>query len=195
MCTSPDHSTFIINGFKNKYYVGEELQATIVAKDFTGRPKSYGGDFFQAKAFSNELKASVFGEVLDHQNGTYMARFILPWAGEALVAVRLIHSSEAVQVIKRQRDAHNHRVDFVGHFEGKNLQGAKVEEKVACNVKWEGVAMPGEGDCCCEYPDVHTRLTWLCRKPPTLPCNTLVYYNLGSFGIVMKDLDYKIMQK
>ncbi|XP_062399876.1 NXPE family member 3-like [Sardina pilchardus] len=195
MCTSPDHSTFIINDFKDSYYVGEELLVTIVAKDFTGRPKSYGGDFFQSKAYSNKLKASVFGEVLDHQNGTYLARFTLPWAGEASVAVRLIHSSEGVQILKRHWDTDPDRVDFYGHFEGKNPQGAKMKETVACTVKWEGVAMPGKGNCCCEYPDVRTGLTWYCRKPPTLPCNTLVYYTFGVYKNHMTDLENKIMDK
>lgn len=54
--TSPKHSIFIINNFKDSYYVGEELYATIIAKDFTGSPKTYGGDFFQAKVYSQKLK-------------------------------------------------------------------------------------------------------------------------------------------
>ncbi|XP_041955942.1 NXPE family member 3-like isoform X3 [Alosa sapidissima] len=195
MCTSPDHSTFIINDFKDSYYVGEELHATIVAKDCTGRPKSYGGDFFQAKAYSNKLNAGVFGEVLDHHNGTYTARFTLPWAGEAFVAIRLIHSSEGVQILKQHRDMDPDRVNFYGFFVGKNKQGAKVEEKVDCNVKWDGVAISGKGSCCCEYPDVRTGLMWHCRKPPTLPCNTLVYYTHGVYKNHMTDLEKEIMDK
>ena len=52
--TSPDHSAFVINDLKGSYYVGEELHVTIVAKDFTKTPKSYGGDFFQAKVYSDK---------------------------------------------------------------------------------------------------------------------------------------------
>ncbi|XP_062374512.1 NXPE family member 3-like isoform X2 [Sardina pilchardus] len=195
MCTSPSHSTFTINDFKNKYYVGEELHATIVAKDFTGRLKNYGGDFFHAKAYSNELKASVFGEVLDHQNGTYTARFTLPWVGEASVGVCLLQSSEGVQILKRNRDTDPDRVVYYGFFVGKNHMGAKLVEKVVCNIKWDGVMLSGEGNCCCEYPDVRTGLTWQCRKPPTLPCNTLVYYSLGAYKNHMTGLEKKIMDK
>ncbi|XP_062399016.1 NXPE family member 3-like [Sardina pilchardus] len=195
MCTSPDHSTFIINGLKDKYYVGEELHTTIVAKDFTGRPKSYGGDFFQAKAYSNKLKASVFGEVLDHQNGTYTARFTLPWVGQVAVAVCLVQSSEGIQILKRHRDTDPDRNDFIGFFVAKNPKGVKVVEKVICNIKWDGVALSGKGNCCCEYPDIRTGLTWLCRKPPTLPCNTLLYYTFGVYKNHMTSLEKIIMDK
>ncbi|XP_062387080.1 NXPE family member 3-like isoform X2 [Sardina pilchardus] len=181
MSTSPEHSTFVIDDFKNSYYVGEELRATIVAKDCTGSPKRYGGDFFQAKVYSDALKASVFGEVLDHQNGTYSARFTLPWAGQALVAVRLVHSSEGVQVLRRHRDTDPDRLDYNGVFVGKDPQGAQVEETVVCNVKWEGVVLAGEGDCCCEYQDVRTGLTWQCREPQTLPCDALVHHSMAGW--------------
>lgn len=56
MSTSADHSTFVINDFKQTYYVGDKLHVTIVAKDFTGVPKHYGGDLFGARVFSKELK-------------------------------------------------------------------------------------------------------------------------------------------
>ncbi|XP_076147653.1 NXPE family member 3-like isoform X4 [Alosa pseudoharengus] len=182
MSTSPDHSTFLINNFKDSYYVGEELHATIFARDFTGMPKHYGGDFFQAKVYSDTLKASVFGEVLDHQNGTYSARFTLPWVGKALVAIRLIHSSEGVQVLKRIRDSSY--IYYLGFFVGKNPQGARVEEKAICNIKWEGLVLPGEGERC-EYKDARTGATWHCRKPQTLPCDALLYHNTDE---LMRDI-------
>ncbi|XP_048116401.1 NXPE family member 3-like [Alosa alosa] len=196
MSTSPDHTTFVINNFKDSYSVGEELHVTIVAKDLTGRPKTYGGDFFKVKVYSAKLKASVFGEVLDHHNGTYLARFTLPWVGEASVAVLLVHSSEAVQIIKRHRETDPDRNIYYGYFVGKNSQGAIVEERAACNVKWEGVALPGEEPCCCEYPDLKAKLTWLCRKPPTLPCNTLVYHGMGPYYVNhWTDLEKAIMNE
>ncbi|XP_062374014.1 NXPE family member 3-like isoform X2 [Sardina pilchardus] len=181
MSTSPDISTFIINDFKDTYHVGDELHVTIVAKDFTGAPKRYGGDFFQAKVYSDKLKASVFGEVLDHQNGTYLARFTLPWAGEASVAVRMIHSSEAVLVLKQHRNTDSNRIYFHGYFVGKNLRGARVEERVECNIKWDGVVLSTQRNCCCEYQDARTRLTWQCRKPRSLPCDALVDHSMGGY--------------
>ncbi|XP_041964332.1 NXPE family member 3-like isoform X2 [Alosa sapidissima] len=177
--TSPEHSTFVINNFNGTYYVGNELLATIVAKDFTGVPKHYGGDFFQAKVFSNELKANVFGEVMDHQNGTYTARFILPWEGTMSVAVRLIHSSEAVLVLKKHRNTDSDRVYFHGYFVGKTTQGTHVVQRVECNIKWDGVVLSTQRNCCCEYHDIRTGLTWQCHKPSILPCDALLDHSIG----------------
>ncbi|XP_042565505.1 NXPE family member 3-like [Clupea harengus] len=189
MSTSPNHSAFFINDLKGSYYVGEEIHVTIVAKDFTKTPKSYGGDLFQAKVYSDKLKASVFGEVLDHQNGTYSARFTLPWVGLASVAVRLIHSSEAVQALGRHRSTDSKRVFFHGYYVGNDPQGVRVEEKVECSIKWEGVVLSSKKDCCCEYQDAHVGLTWQCLKPQILPCSARVYHSMGGYRFNMTALE------
>ncbi|XP_062387654.1 NXPE family member 3-like, partial [Sardina pilchardus] len=184
VCTSAAHSTFIINDFKQSYTVGEEVFATIFAKDFTSTPKRYGGDFFQAKAYSAKLKASVFGEVVDHQNGTYTARFRLPWAGPVTLAVRLIHSSEAVRILKQWRRNDADRIYFLNYFRGASQQlgGATVEEVVECNVKWPGVKLSPSLQGRCEYHDALTGLTWQCHKPPTLTCQDRVFHSGGGFN-------------
>ncbi|XP_063079443.1 NXPE family member 3-like [Engraulis encrasicolus] len=193
--TSPYRSTFTIDNLKQSYSVGEELHATIFARDFTGQSKGYGGDFFQAKVYSNKLKASVFGEVLDHQNGTYSARFILPWPGKASVAVRLIHSSEAVQVLKRHRRTESNRIYFYGFFVGKDGNGTEVKESIVCNVKWAGVVLsPGEQKNC-EYRDVRTGLTWQCRRPRVLPCDALMYHSAGGYAKTMTTLEQQLMDR
>ncbi|XP_063056465.1 NXPE family member 3-like [Engraulis encrasicolus] len=182
--TSPGDSTFTIQNFKQNYSVGEELLVTIFAKDFTGQPKHYGGDFFQAKVHSYTLKASVFGEVVDHQNGTYSVRFILPWAGEAFVAVLLVHSSEIILALKQHWNTDTDQVYYTGFFVSKTSKnGTQVEqtEETICNIKWPGV-FPGGTDymarknCCCEYGDAHTGLMWQCLRPRTLPCDALMYH-------------------
>ncbi|XP_041961037.1 NXPE family member 3-like isoform X2 [Alosa sapidissima] len=195
VCTSAAHSTFIINNFKEKYTVGEEVLATIIAKDFTGTPKRYGGDFFQAKAYSDKLKASVFGEVLDHRNGTYTAQFKLPWAGPVKLAVRLIHSSEAVHFLKQGRRTYNNHFFFWNYFLGTSQQhgGAKVEEVVECKVKWPGVVLSSSPRGRCEYHDAHTGLTWQCHKPPTLTCQDRVFHSGGVFTKHLTALEEVLM--
>ncbi|KAL2102524.1 hypothetical protein ACEWY4_001692 [Coilia grayii] len=138
----------------------------------------------QSSLHINVLKpftASVFGEVLDHQNGKYSARFILPWAGQASVAVRLIHSSEAVEALKQHRSTDSDRVTFYGYFIGKNSSGAEVQETMVCNIKWAGVVLSPttQKNCCCEYQDAPTGLTWQCRQPRGLPCDALIYHSRG----------------
>ncbi|XP_035279834.1 NXPE family member 3-like [Anguilla anguilla] len=55
--TDPSSSYFYIPGLQKSYQVGEELCVTVVARDFHQNPKPYGGDFFQAKLYSPNLKA------------------------------------------------------------------------------------------------------------------------------------------
>ncbi|XP_063051974.1 NXPE family member 3-like [Engraulis encrasicolus] len=200
--TSSGHSTFTIQNFKQNYSVGEELLVTIFAKDFTGQPKRYGGDFFQAKVHSWALKASVFGEVVDHQNGTYSVRFILPWAGEALVAVLLVHSSEIILALKQHWNTDADQVYYNGFFVSKTSNnGTQVEktEQTVCNIKWPGV-FPGGTDvmarknCCCEYGDAHTGLMWQCRRPRTLPCDALMYHGGNHDSDHFTPLEKKLME-
>ena len=98
--TSPYTSSFTLLNPRTNYAVGDDISVLITARDALKNPKTYGGDFFQAKLFNTELKASVYGEVVDHDNGTYTATFKLLWEGLAKVAIRMIHSSEAVEVCR-----------------------------------------------------------------------------------------------
>nr|XP_055053750.1 NXPE family member 3-like [Misgurnus anguillicaudatus] len=186
MSTSPDHSTFIFQNLKDSYQIGEELFVTIHARDFNNESKRYGGDFFQAKLFSSKSpkKASVFGEVMDLLNGSYSVHFLLPWVGEAQVAVRLIHSSEAVQVLKHHRATDSDRVFFNGYFEGPGPNGTRLTETVKCNVKWDknGLERMGTGDCCCDYKDSHSGEEWRCQRPKSLPCSARVYHSMGGYN-------------
>lgn len=195
MSTSPAHTTFIIANLKDSYQTGEELLVLVHAKDFNNKSKSYGGDFFQAKLFWSKTKASVFGEVRDLLNGSYSVRFLLPWDGEAQVAVRLIHSSEAVQVLKRHRDTDSDRVYFNGYYEGPGPNKTRLSETVKCNVKWDknGLEIMGTGDCCCEYKDPRTGETWRCQRPKSLPCSALMYHSMGGYTNRLTNNDKMLM--
>nr|XP_055053749.1 NXPE family member 3-like [Misgurnus anguillicaudatus] len=129
-------------------------------------------------------QASVFGEVVDLLNGSYSVRFLLPWVGEAQVAVRMIHSSEAVQVLKHHRDTDSDRVFFNGYFEGPGPNGTRLKETVKCNVKWDknGLERMGTGDCCCDYKDSHSGEEWRCQRPKSLPCGARVYHSMGGYN-------------
>ncbi|KAJ8287714.1 hypothetical protein COCON_G00003730 [Conger conger] len=156
--TAPSTTYFHIPGLGKSYKVGEELRVTVVARDFHQKPKQYGGDYFQAKLFSSKLKASVFGEVTDLENGSYSVHFLLPWSGEARVAVRLIHSSEAVQVLKQLRKYQSDRVYFKGLFVGTGLNGEKLKETMECNSKWDGAGLERmqKSNCCMKYINLHS---------------------------------------
>ncbi|KAL0153660.1 hypothetical protein M9458_051025 [Cirrhinus mrigala] len=137
--TSPVHSSFSIVGLKESYKVGEIISVTITARDHNKNLKRYGGDFFKAKLFNTELKASMYGEVVDHRNGTYSVDFLLPWEGQAQVFV--------VQILQKYRDSSFPRTHFKGYF-GSGPSKTRIREVVECNLN--------KGNCCCEYKDIRT---------------------------------------
>ncbi|XP_042573213.1 NXPE family member 3-like isoform X2 [Cyprinus carpio] len=177
--TSPVHSTFSIVGLKESYKVGEKISVIITARDHNKNLKRYGGDFFKAKLFNAELKASVYGEVVDHRNGTYSVALLLPWEGQAQVSVRLEHSSEVVQILKKYRESSFPRSHYNGYFEGPGLNETKIFEVVECNLKWGADGSWRKGDCCCEYKDIKTGTVWQCERPKELSCDHLVHHSYG----------------
>uniref|UniRef100_A0A8C2C3N3 NXPE C-terminal domain-containing protein n=1 Tax=Cyprinus carpio TaxID=7962 RepID=A0A8C2C3N3_CYPCA len=177
--TSPVHSTFSIVGLKESYKVGEKISVIIRARDHDKKLKRYGGDFFKAKLFSTGLKASVYGEVVDHHNGTYSVALLLPWEGQAHVHVRLEHSSEVVQILKKYRDSSFPRSHYSGYFEGSGSNKTRISEVVECNLKWGADGSWRKGDCCCEHKDIRTGTVWQCERPKKLSCDKLVHHSRG----------------
>uniref|UniRef100_A0A8C5MZG1 Uncharacterized protein n=1 Tax=Leptobrachium leishanense TaxID=445787 RepID=A0A8C5MZG1_9ANUR len=108
--TSPRKTQYHILNKQDIYKVGETLEVLITAKDHMGRLKTYGGDLFRAKLHSPKKKAAVTGQIKDYGNGSYLTTFLLPWPGEAQVNVRLIHSIEAIAVLKNKRDKYPEKV-------------------------------------------------------------------------------------
>uniref|UniRef100_A0A8C9TY69 NXPE family member 3-like n=1 Tax=Scleropages formosus TaxID=113540 RepID=A0A8C9TY69_SCLFO len=174
--TDPYLCSFFVINLKETYTVGDFVNVMIVARKNNGAPKTYGGDFFQAKLYNTELKASTFGSVVDHYNGTYTVSFALLWPGAARVSVRLIHSSEAVQILSRYREEDPDKVFFHGYFEDGGQK-----ETVMCNAMKSPGLNVSSSICCCEYPDPYTGEIWFCRRPTSLPCSALVYHSMGGY--------------
>ncbi|KAG3259947.1 NXPE family member 3-like [Ictidomys tridecemlineatus] len=173
--TSPMTSTYHLRGpAQDTYALGGYLEVVLVARDHQGRPKTHGGDLFQARLLGPELRAGVPGDVQDLENGTYLLSFPLLWAGKAQVQVRLIHSSEAVGVLRRIWEEKRATVNFKGYFQGSS----GVTETVICNVDPHSTGAKGHT---CQYRDVVSGELWFCAQPPTLPCNSLVAHSSGSY--------------
>ncbi|XP_051970161.1 NXPE family member 3-like [Xyrauchen texanus] len=192
LSTSPVHSTFSIEGLNGSYKVGEKIHVTITARDHNNNLKPYGGDFFQAKLFNLQYKAGVFGEVVDHRNGTYSVDFLLPWKGQAQVSVRLMHSSEVVQILKKYSESSFPRSHYKGHFEGPGHNGARIREVVECNLKWGPDGSWIKGNCCCEYKDAKTGTVWQCQRPKTLSCDYWVFHEIGGFQSPLNPFEKKL---
>ncbi|XP_048645992.1 NXPE family member 3-like isoform X2 [Marmota marmota marmota] len=173
--TSHKTSTYHLRGpSQDTYALGSYLEVVLVARDHRGRPKTHGGDLFQARLLGPELRAGVPGDVQDLENGTYLLSFPLLWAGRAQVQVRLIHSSEAIGVLRRIWTEHWATVDFIGYFRGPRGD----EESVSCNVN---PLLIREEKSFCYYKDEDSGEFWYCDQPPTLACSMLVGHSVGHY--------------
>ncbi|KAM6156410.1 NXPE family member 3-like [Erethizon dorsatum] len=176
--TSAQTSTYHLRGpAQASYTLGGYLEAVLVARDHRGKPKTHGGDLFRAQLVDPYLSAGVPGDVHDLENGTYLLSFPLLWAGRAQVQVRLIHSSEAVGVLRRIWREEGATVDFTGYFKGPT----GYEENVTCNVN---PLLFGEEDAICYYKDEDSGELWFCSQPLTLPCDSLVGHSAGRYWTV-----------
>ncbi|XP_017560842.1 NXPE family member 3-like [Pygocentrus nattereri] len=187
--TSPYTTSYDLQNPRTSYSVGDIITVVITARDGLKNSKTYGGDFFQAKLFNTKLKASVYGEVTDHHNGTYTATFKLLWEGQAKVSIRLIHSSEAVQVLLRHRERDPDKVFFVGVFRGVDHQ-----EKVVCNAQ-RSERLLKASQCCCEYKHPISGELWFCHRPSYLPCSAWVDHGMGGYQAQLSKLDSTLLHR
>ncbi len=137
----------------------------------------------------------MYGEVVDHRNGTYSVLLLLPWEGQAQVFVRLEHSSEVVQILKKYRDSSFPRSHYNGHFEGLGPEKNKIREVVQCNIKWGAEGSWRRGNCCCEYKDIKTGTVWQCERPNKLSCDKLVYHSKGSLENPLNPFEKQLFAK
>ncbi|XP_035694576.1 NXPE family member 3-like [Branchiostoma floridae] len=166
--THPHFTKFAVLNTQRGYRQGDVLTAVIQARDASGRPKTYGGDFFRAKLVSvRPREASSAGHVTDHGNGTYTVQFPLYWTGEARVSVQLVHPSEAVKVLRRVRDVPAKRSFTCMFIDAKSGD----REKRPCFT-----AQPPElpPERLCDFSRHEANGTWFCEKPESLPCDAIV---------------------
>ncbi|XP_068130157.1 NXPE family member 3-like [Hyperolius riggenbachi] len=181
LSTSPKKCEYHLRNPQGTYKLGETLEVVITAHDHNGRPKTYGGDFFQAKLHSPGLKAGITGQVKDNGNGSYSATFLLAWPGEAQVHIRLIHSSEAVDVLKKKRESEPGKVYFNGYFQ---FNGSS--ETMECNLELDGENL-------CKYKDPISGDSWQCVKPQKLPCDSLIHHSMGGYRRVTNTLEDSLL--
>nr|XP_014350391.1 PREDICTED: NXPE family member 3 [Latimeria chalumnae] len=176
--TDPAHSTFVVCGSRARFRVGEQLKVLIHTCDFEGNPKQYGGDYFQAKIHSPELKAGAVGTVVDHENGSYTAYFTLLWPGRVYVSIFLVHPSEGIQVLQRLSEERPDRVYFKSMF-----RSGSTLETMVCNL-----CLPGNLTVC-NYTDHYTAEPWFCYKPKKLSCATRISHAKGGYqkGLLTKE--------
>ncbi|XP_078611084.1 NXPE family member 3-like [Branchiostoma floridae x Branchiostoma japonicum] len=166
--THPNFTRFVVLDRDREYHQGDVLTAVIQARDASGRPKTYGGDFFRAKLVSvRPREASSAGNVTDHGNGTYTVQYSLYWAGDARVSVQLVHPSEAVMVLQRVREIRNKRIFFCSFVDVK----ANIVAIQRCYSS-KPTNLPSNRLCSLTKHD--TNFQWFCKRPARLPCSSML---------------------
>ncbi|XP_064167229.1 NXPE family member 4-like [Anguilla rostrata] len=160
--TSAQHSEVRLEQSRAQYCVGDTLNVLVEMRNYSGHPKSYGGDFILARIYTPKLQAFASGDVTDLLNGSYRVRFRLFWPGEVHVSVRLIHSSEAVRVLQKDWMQDYSKAMHKGTF----ISGKKRETS-QCALRLS----PDRP--LCEYRKKEDGEYYACYKPQTLPCDSL----------------------
>ena len=167
--SSGQRSVVTLEQPKAQYCVGDTLSVQVNVRDYRGNPKARGGDFILARIHSPKLQASASGQVTDLLNGSYRVHFHLFWPGDVLVSVILVHSSEAVGILRRI-SAHNYdKIIYTGTF----FSGNKRE------VSQCGVRLKSDQPLC-EYRKKEDAEYYACVRPKTLPCSSLRTMHSGN---------------
>ncbi|XP_075704426.1 NXPE family member 3-like [Rhinoderma darwinii] len=181
--TSPKTTYYVLLHPHDTYYIGHRINVVISARDHYDRPKTYGGDYFEAKLHSPNLKAGVTGAVTDHGNGSYSATFLLLWPGDAQVHISLLHSSEAVSVLSRKRESRPDKIHFNGYF---SYDGSSAI--VQCNVQPPGPDV-------CTYQDLLSKEKWFCIRPKGFPCSSYQEYSGGNRHPILNATEQQFLQR
>nr|XP_054770574.1 NXPE family member 3-like [Lytechinus pictus] len=166
--TNHTMTTFELVSPKETYFICDEIELRVHARNGRNESKKYGGDLFRAKIFTKNstysASSSSDGEIVDHGNGTYSAYFTLKWTGIISISVSLIVPSEASYVLDRIRAEHQPRIAYFGGFVSSN----KSEKEGFCNVQ---LRKPMNETEYCNFTDAATKSPWFCEKPTGFRCS------------------------
>ncbi|KAJ8368527.1 hypothetical protein SKAU_G00085550 [Synaphobranchus kaupii] len=168
--SSAQHSVVWLEQRRAQYCVGDTLNVLVEMRNYAGQPKANGGDFIVARIHSPKLQACASGDVTDLLNGFYRVRFHLFWPGEIQVSVRLIHSSEAVDVLRRDWKKDYTKISHRGTF-----KVGRKQETTPCALRLDS------DRALCEYRKKEDGEYYACYRPQTLPCNSLAIMRAFSY--------------
>ncbi|KAJ8368530.1 hypothetical protein SKAU_G00085580 [Synaphobranchus kaupii] len=168
--SSAQHSVVWLEQRRAQYCVGDTLNVLAEMGNYAGQPKANGGDFIVARIHSPKLQACASGDVTDLLNGFYRVRFHLFWPGEVQVSVRLIHSSEAVDVLRRDWKKDYTKISHRGTF-----KVGRKQETTPCALRLDS------DRALCEYRKKEDGEYYACYRPQTLPCNSLAIMRAFSY--------------
>ena len=173
------HPNSYFKVISSQYQLCDTLQVHIQMMNNKNETQPQGGDFFLAWIYNKELRASAAADVIiDHRNGSYVAKFQLHWAGKSAIAVRLVHSSDAVSILRYLRDHYPARCAYDGKFQSGN-----VTRITPCHITTDMYFSDSDTKVertFCNFTDVKTGFPWFCVKPDNMSCNTFACHMLDT---------------
>ncbi|XP_063788499.1 NXPE family member 2-like [Pseudophryne corroboree] len=164
--TSAEETKATIIDTKETYCLGNQLHVTVEAYDYSGKRKSYGGDYLRARIYSPTTNSSASGSVVDNNDGSYLIKFTLFWEGSVHISILLMHPSEAVSALWRGRNQGFANIKYTGNF-------TSATEYVNSEC---GFQLDTEREVC-RYMDKRDREAFYCIKPQDFPCEALTHMN------------------
>ncbi|XP_068119168.1 NXPE family member 2-like [Hyperolius riggenbachi] len=169
--TSAVHSTSIIFNYKPKFCVGDTLILQMEMFNYLGKRKTYGGDFLRARIFSPNLGAAASGRIEDFNNGSYNVYFTLFWEGPVQISILLMHPSEGIAALWKNRNIGYRYIKYTGTF----LNDSR-EVHTEC-----GFELNSQKEIC-EYADKKYGDIFYCIKLPGVPCEAFISLRSGNAG-------------
>ncbi|XP_077305607.1 NXPE family member 1-like isoform X2 [Lithobates pipiens] len=164
--TSAEKTNLTVVNPKDNYCVGDLLLVRVNACDYSGAPKTYGGDYLRARIYSPSTNSSASGSIQDYNNGTYLVKFTLFWEGTVHISIVLMHPSEAASALWRGRNQGFANIKYTGNF-----TSATSYVNSEC-----GFYLDTQEEVCA-YIDKRDKEAFFCMKPENYPCEALTHMN------------------
>ncbi|KAJ8027379.1 NXPE family member 4 [Holothuria leucospilota] len=134
--TSPEYTRVTILNPKSTYNLCDRVAVRIEARDSLNRTKTYGGDMFRVKLFTQKPYSAVNPDnIFDYNNGTYLALFRILWEGYIDVQVMLVHPAEVIPLFSPTLNGSRaHTRLFFGGFIAQDENGKKHSETTTCTI-------------------------------------------------------------
>ncbi|XP_019614369.1 PREDICTED: NXPE family member 3-like [Branchiostoma belcheri] len=164
--------SFLEFQYNETFIIGDILRIVVSVEGNEGNLTSACnvGDYLRASISSVKTKSGAVGIITDHGNGTYTATFRLLWAGDVHMKIQLVHSHQAIDVIKRT--VMEHPIDKVMFQKTYTVGKDKIYTR--CNVD---PAIFNKTTPICDYSDPHAGASWYCEKASNISCNTPGYHS------------------
>ncbi|XP_040212314.1 NXPE family member 1-like [Rana temporaria] len=164
--TSAEETKVTVVNPKDNYCVGDLLLVRVDAYDYSGAPKTYGGDYLRARIYSPDTNSSASGSIQDYNNGTYLVKFTLFWEGTVHISIILMHPSEAVSALWRGRNQGFANIKYTGNFTSAT---SFVNSECGFHLDTQEEV--------CAYIDKRDKEAFYCIEPENYPCEALTHMN------------------